>query len=72
MMNAEECNQRACHCAANAATATDEAISLEFLRMAGQWRAMAVSQNFVGYPADPVASQNPPVARTAVQAETQR
>ena len=60
MMNAQECNQRATDCAANAAVATDEWVSLEFLRMAGQWRAMAVSQRFVGHPAGSVGDQNPP------------
>ncbi len=57
-MNAKECNQRASDCAANAAIALDESVSLEFLRMAAQWRAMAVRQIFIGYIPDPVVDQN--------------
>ncbi len=57
-MNAQECNRRASDCAANAAMATDESVSFEFLRMAGQWRAMAVSEAFIGHAA-PLKSRNP-------------
>jgi len=57
MMNAKECSQRAADCAANAAVAMDESVSLEFLKMAAQWRAMAVRQIFLGYVGDPVAPQ---------------
>jgi len=56
-MNAKECNQRAATCAANAADSADESVSLEFLRMAAQWRAMAVRQIFLGYVADPADLQ---------------
>jgi hypothetical protein len=48
-MNPKECNQRACECAANAAAAADESVSLEFLKLAAEWRAMAVREIFVGY-----------------------
>jgi hypothetical protein len=47
-MNAEECNRRASACAANAAIAPVEWVALEFLRLAAQWRMMAVRENFVG------------------------
>jgi len=40
-MTEEECNDRALRCAANAALAQSEPVSLEFLRLAAQWRAMA-------------------------------
>ena len=52
-MNAEECNHRASECATNAADSDDELISLEFLRMAAQWRAMAVREIYLGYVAVP-------------------
>ncbi len=48
-MNSAECNQRAAACAANAALATAEAVSQEFLRLAAQWRAMAVREIFLGH-----------------------
>jgi hypothetical protein len=51
-MNAEQCHRRAADCAASAALALDEAVSLEFLKLAGQWRAMAVRQMFLGDIAD--------------------
>ena len=57
-MNAQECNRRACDCAANAAMAVDEAVSFEFLRMAGQWRAMAVSEAFIGRATAPLKGRN--------------
>jgi len=41
-MTADECNQRAAECAANASLAASEPVSLEFLKLAAQWRAMAV------------------------------
>jgi hypothetical protein len=47
-MNAEECNSRANACAANAAIAPVESVALEFLRLAAQWRAMALRENFLG------------------------
>jgi hypothetical protein len=47
-MTADECNRRACECAANAAIAPIESVSLEFLRLAAQWRAMAVREIFLG------------------------
>jgi hypothetical protein len=46
-MTADECNRRARECAANAAIAPIESLALEFLRLAAQWRAMAVRENFV-------------------------
>jgi len=47
-MTSEECHQRASGCAVNAALATNELISQEFLKMAAQWRAMASKQIFIG------------------------
>jgi hypothetical protein len=47
-MNAEECEKRASDCAANAAIAPAEPLALEFLKLAAQWRAMAVRQIFLG------------------------
>ena len=48
-MNAKECNQRASDCVDNAAAAHDESISLEFLKIAALWRAMAVRDIFLGH-----------------------
>lgn len=56
-MNAEDCNRRAAACAANAALASTEVVSLEFLRLAAHWRAMAVREIFLGVLDDPT----PPV-----------
>ena len=47
-MNAAECDLRAAACAANAARAEAQPIALEFLRLAAQWRAMAVRESFLG------------------------
>ena len=47
-MNAEDCNRRASACAANAAIAPVEALTLEYLKLAAQWRAMALRENFLG------------------------
>jgi hypothetical protein len=47
-MNAEDCNVRAAACAANAALTPDEAMSAEFLKLAAQWRAMAVRYIYLG------------------------
>jgi hypothetical protein len=47
-MNAWECNLRAAECAAKAAIAPAESISLEFLSLAARWRALAVRENFLG------------------------
>jgi len=54
-MNAEACYARAAECAANAALASVESVSLEFLKLAAQWRAMAVRDIYLGmfdHPAD--------------------
>ena len=59
-MNAAECNRRAAACAANAALADAEVVSLEFLKLAAQWRAMAVREIFLGFvdaPAPALTSQ---------------
>lgn len=40
-MTSDECLERATLCAANAASATSDAIALEFLTLAAKWRAMA-------------------------------
>ena len=47
-MNAEECRARASTCAANAAVSPDVFLSDEYLRLAAQWRAMAVRQILPG------------------------
>jgi len=47
-MNADECNQRASECAANAALAKSEPVAQEFLRLAAQWRAMAGRLIYLG------------------------
>ena len=54
-MTAEECHQRAGACAANAELAASEAVAQEFMRMAAQWRAMAVRTIFLGSVEDTVA-----------------
>ena len=59
-MNAKECNQRASDCASNAAIALDEPVALEFLRMAAQWRAMALRQVFIGHIPDRELEQDLP------------
>jgi len=41
-MDAHECNVRASECAANAAISPTETLSREFMKLAAQWRAMAV------------------------------
>ncbi|HXQ12476.1 MAG TPA: hypothetical protein VN805_15895 [Caulobacteraceae bacterium] len=48
-MNAEQCHARAAECAANAALSTIESVTLEFLKLAAQWRAMAVRDIFLGF-----------------------
>ena len=53
-MNAEECNLRAAACAANAALAPDESLSSEFMRLAAQWRAMAVRYIYLGSVDEPL------------------
>ena len=47
-MTADDCNRRACQCAANAAISPLESIAIEFLTLAAQWRAMAVRENSLG------------------------
>jgi len=47
-MTADECQQRASACAANAELAVNESVAQEFMRMAAQWRAMAVRTIFLG------------------------
>jgi len=41
-MNADQCNRRASECVTNARLAADHTVSTEFLKLAAQWRAMAV------------------------------
>jgi hypothetical protein len=62
-MNTKECDQRASECAQNAALSIDEAVAIEFLRMAALWRAMAVRQIFLGHVADPT---DPPMPSNAL------
>jgi hypothetical protein len=47
-MTAEECNERASQCAANASLAISEPVCQEFLRLAAQWRAMAARLIYLG------------------------
>ena len=47
-MTAEECHDRASECAANAVLAVEEPISLEFMKLSAQWRAMAVRLIYLG------------------------
>jgi hypothetical protein len=47
-MTSEECHERASQCAANAGAAVDPAVAMEFLKMAAQWRTMAVRMIFMG------------------------
>jgi len=66
-MDAEQCRMRAAECAANAEISPDESVSLEFLKMAAQWRAMAVRDIFLS----PVAEVDvAPVNVTAGSAES--
>ena len=55
-MNAAECNRRARECAENAAISPIEPVALEFLKLAAQWRAMAVRENFLGQLGQPSPS----------------
>jgi hypothetical protein len=57
-MNSDQCHQRAAACAANAEMSRDGAVALEFLRLAGHWRAMAVRQIFLGHIDDPVEARD--------------
>jgi len=47
-MTAEECHERANQCAAHASVAADEPTALEFLKLAAQWRSIAVRTIFLG------------------------
>jgi hypothetical protein len=47
-MNADECNRKASECAVAAAISPVDAVALEYLKLAAQWRAMAVRENFLG------------------------
>ena len=47
-MTALECNIRASECAAYADLAHAEWVARDFLRLAAQWRAMAIQENFLG------------------------
>jgi hypothetical protein len=55
-MNADECHRRAYECAENAAISPVEPVALEFLKLAAQWRAMAVRENFLGQIGRPALS----------------
>jgi len=57
-MNAEQCNRRASECASKAAIAPDDVAS-EFLKLAAEWRLLAVRDNFLGRLAIPML---PPAA----------
>jgi hypothetical protein len=58
-MDADQCRVRAAECAANALVAADEQVSQEFLKLAAQWRAMAVRTIVLGSP-DEAATGPPP------------
>ena len=60
-MTAEECNARACECARNASLAASEPVSLEFLKLAAQWRAMAVRLIYLGPINEPAPALAAPV-----------
>jgi hypothetical protein len=47
-MNADECNARASECAASAAVSPLNSVALEYLKLAAQWRSLAVRENFLG------------------------
>ena len=47
-MSPDQCQERATACAANARIAVDELVSQEFLKLAAQWRAMAVRTIVLG------------------------
>ncbi len=47
-MTSEQCHHRANQCAANAGASVDQAIAMEFLKLAAQWRAMAARTIFLG------------------------
>jgi hypothetical protein len=57
-MNAVECNRRAGECASTAAIASED-VAAEFLKLAAQWRLLAVRDNFLGDLAVPML---PPAA----------
>lgn len=46
-MTDAECDQRAAQCAEYASAAASGPMAAEFMRLAGQWRAMAKSQIFL-------------------------
>lgn len=48
MMNAEECNKRAAHCAANADMSSNDSLCNEYLALAAQWRSLAVREIYLG------------------------
>jgi hypothetical protein len=51
-MTSEECHLRARVCAANAEVSHDVAIASQFMKLAVQWRAMAVGERSLGEVAD--------------------
>ena len=65
-MDADQCQVRAAACAANALIAVDEEVSQEFLKLAAQWRAMAVRTIVLGSGDAPGAG--PPPASVAAPA----
>jgi len=64
-MNANQCQVRAAACAANALIAADQDVSLEFLKLAAQWRAMAVRTIVLGAGDELSAGPPPPSALAA-------
>jgi hypothetical protein len=58
-MDADQCHVRAAECAANALVAADEQVSQEFLKLAAQWRAMAVRTIVLGSVDEATAAPQP-------------
>jgi hypothetical protein len=61
-MTAEECNDRALTCAANAELAVSELVARDFMKLAAQWRAMAGRVIFLDSLDEPAAALGAPGA----------
>ena len=60
-MTSEECHLRAWICAANAEASGDAAVASQFVKLAVQWRAMALGERSLGPLADGEADVAEPV-----------
>jgi hypothetical protein len=56
-MNADECNRHASDCAERAALAEVEWVAQDFLKLAAQWRALAIREGFLGLPSERVVKE---------------